>query len=170
MLTLDVARFGKYSRARDGLKPHCRDCVRATKRALYEKRLTTLLGDVRDTTDDPHRLIACKCCGVTLRVSSYSRDLHSVNGRKTECKACLARKSLAHYHRTKATLPPKDPARRRAWSQARRDALTDGEVRRALVRRSTLAPDQIPDDLVAAKREQIKLSRYLKEISIEEHP
>lgn len=169
-LMLDVACFGKYSRARDGLKPHCKNCIRATERAQYEIRSAALSNDPHRPADDSNRIITCKCCGVAAPTSNYSRDLHSTRGRKTECKGCLAKKSLAHYHRTKATLPPKDPAKRRAWSKARREALTDGEVRCALTRRNTLAPEQIPDDLVAAMREQIRLTRFLKEIDNEEHP
>jgi len=122
----------------------------------------------------------CTKCKEVFPLDRFYQCRTENNGLDTRCKSCAhgrwkilyrkneslrqraaARQALAYQHRRDSIV------RRRKEG---RDNLSDLYVRSLLVDRCPEMPRSVPPELIALKREQLKITRYLKDIKDEQHP
>lgn len=172
--SLDVAPRPKGSR---GPPPMCGDCrltAQAKKRQADSVR-------AQQQFEAKRMAAVCQCseCGTTKDRSQFGTNSRSglPLHRCDACRRILSaqarrRGDRTRYERRKASgelasrYEKRDrlrdrQAHRRKWMRAR-ESLTDGYMRDRMARNTVLLPSEIPQSLVDAKRELVRLKQYLK--------
>ena len=104
----------------------------------------------------------CPCCKKTKKSIYFYRGDYNKDGLSRNCKGCSDLKSKKY----KPNASEQTKENKRIWARKylkiKRDTLADSYVKQLLCKRSFLRSKDIPQELIEAKRGQLKLKRILE--------
>jgi hypothetical protein len=87
---LSLASFARDRNRRDGLQPHCRECVAQYSAAHYRRQREAEGKSVREKTDVPAGHKLCRACGEIKPHADWHRNSSASDGLSTRCRTCRA--------------------------------------------------------------------------------
>lgn len=152
--TLPAEAFVPNPKGRGGLQPYCRKCQAARSRAWAAANREANLARKRAYYEENKQAL------LTQQKAYYEANKQRI----LEAQRKTPQENRAHV---KAWVQA-NPDKRREMLRSQRERLLDSYVRRRLVDGTTLKPAEIPQGLIDAKREQLRILRELRKDDHEE--
>ncbi|MDI3418868.1 endonuclease VII domain-containing protein [Streptomyces luteolus] len=105
---LQVASFARDKNRRDGLQPHCRECVAEYSAAHYRRRREAQGKAVRAKVPVPRGHKRCPQCGKVKPHAQWERNKTSSDGWASYCRECRAERNRISYFKRKYGLTPSE--------------------------------------------------------------
>lgn len=145
-----VTAFSKDSRAKDGLAWRCKDCAHQHHRQWYEANRERVIARVTEWSQANPEAVAAKKRAYVERHPERKK----ASQRRYYTKPEVLARQRANPVRQAAT---------RQRNRVTREQLSDGYVRRVMAQHLSIAGSDLPQPLVDAHREVMRIKRYLNE-------